>query len=197
MDSRYTEQGQGGPSAYGAGGATGHFDPIVFLKKPQVILRLFSLLFSIVVFGCIFSQGDEKSKCNFNYDNGACGYGEAVGIMAFVACCMFLPLDAFFDNISNVAYRKWIVLADIAISGLMSFLWFVCFCYLTNSWRISPEHRNKSAMEAVLAFSFFSTGCFIAITTLAVLRYREGVDAGAKTNVGQESYSQPGDTAPF
>ena len=33
---------EGGGQAYGAGKAGGPFDPIAFIKKPQVILRLVS-----------------------------------------------------------------------------------------------------------------------------------------------------------
>lgn len=45
----------------------------------------------------------------------------------------------------------------------MSFLWFVCFCYLTNAWSKTKidDTMYKSDMEAVLAFSFFSTGTFV------------------------------------
>jgi hypothetical protein len=70
-----------------------------------------------VVFSCIISQGDEKGICNFNGDSGACGYGETVGVMAFIILLVYIGLDALFDNISNVQHRKYIVLADIALSG--------------------------------------------------------------------------------
>jgi hypothetical protein len=43
MDSQYGEKSNA-PTAYGSGGATGHFDPITFIKKPQVALRLLSLV---------------------------------------------------------------------------------------------------------------------------------------------------------
>ena len=74
------------------------------------------------MFGCIYSQGDEKGRCNFNSDNGACGYGKVIGIMAFAIIWLFLGLDALLDNISNVNYRRYIVLADIALSG-----WFATY----------------------------------------------------------------------
>lgn len=43
MDSQYSDK-SGAASAYGSGGATGQFDPIAIVKKPQVILRLLSVV---------------------------------------------------------------------------------------------------------------------------------------------------------
>ena len=41
------------PGAYGAGMAGGAFDPMSFIRKPQVITRVVCWVFSIVVFACI------------------------------------------------------------------------------------------------------------------------------------------------
>ena len=41
-------------------------------------------------------------------------------------------------------------------------MWFVCFCYLTDKWRKTPDaikppdNRGKSDVQAAIAFSFFS-----------------------------------------
>jgi hypothetical protein len=75
-------------------------------------------LFSVIVFGCLFSQGDELGYCNFNKDGGACSYGEAIGIMAFIILLVFIGVDALFDNMSNAQHRKLAVMADMAISGI-------------------------------------------------------------------------------
>lgn len=69
-------------------------------------------MFSIVVFGCIQSQGYEKGLCAYGAQ-GACGYGTFVGVTAFLIAVVFLVLDGLFDNISNVMRRKYIVIADI------------------------------------------------------------------------------------
>lgn len=50
--------------------------------------------------------------------------------------------------------------------GIWSFLWFVCFCLLTNKWTtnlIQDKFKNKSGIEAAIAFSFFSIGTFVSI----------------------------------
>jgi hypothetical protein len=145
------------------------------------------MIFSIIVFGCISSSAWDDTRCYFgtgeNGDPVACGYGTAVGVLAFIQLMIFIALDALFDNLSNAIQRKYIVIGDIVSSGVMSFLWFVCFCYLANSWRISTPPmtggywRGTSGIEAAIAFSFFSTASFTVITVLAVLRYRQGVTA--------------------
>jgi hypothetical protein len=161
---------------YGSGGATGEFQLQAFVSKPQVILRLIGWLFAIVVFGCIADKGHQGNDCVYNGVEGACGYGIAVGVIAFLALMAFLVLDAMFDNISNVMHRKYAVLADIGFSGFWTFMWFVCFCLLADLWRRTEHsHINSSAPGAAVAFSFFSIAIFAALTVFAVRRYRLGV----------------------
>jgi hypothetical protein len=79
-------------------------------------------VFSIVVFGCISSSGwisdhGQGTVCAFNGVSSACGYGTAIGVLAFLGLMAFLVADAMFDNISNVQHRKYIVIADIGFSG--------------------------------------------------------------------------------
>ncbi|XP_046359609.1 synaptogyrin-2-like [Haliotis rufescens] len=170
-------------TAYGAGKAGAPFDPLVYIKKPQVILRLVSLLFSIIVFGCISSLGYYNNTCIINADANACGYGVGIGVIAFLLCVAFLLLDAIFDNLSSVQHRKYAVIADLTASGLWTFLWFVGFCYLTDGWRRTdttnpntyPIHgRGRDNIQAAIAFSFFSIFSWGAITFFAVRRYRQG-----------------------
>lgn len=204
MDGLYDDAGHGAgtggvgsgggatASAYGSGGATGRFQVTDFFKKPQVIVRLFAFVFSIVVFGCIQSQGYEKGTCMNDGPQGACGYGTFVGITAFLIAAVFLVLDGLFDNISNVMRRKYIVIADIVTACTWSFLYFVCFCYMTNSWRshYDPEFFGKAGVEAAIAFSFFNIGIFIALTVLAVMRYRAGVSENLSS---QPDFGYPSD----
>ncbi|KAI0236574.1 Synaptogyrin-1 [Lamellibrachia satsuma] len=170
-----------GGGAYGAGKATGQFDYLVYIKKPQVILRAVSWLFAIIVFGCIRSQGYyEGSTCLYG-DRNACNFGVAIGVLAFLGLMGFLILDALFDNISSVQHRKYVVIADMAFSGFWTFMWFVCFCYLTNKWNnTSVPTKNidkvgRSGVQAAIAFSFFSIPTFAALTYLAIMNYRKGV----------------------
>jgi len=169
-----------GGGAYGAGKATGHFDPLAFIKKPQVILRLISWVFSIIVFGCISSQGWFEGECLYNGDSGACRFGVAIGVIAFIGLTALLIADALFDNIPSVQQRKYIVMGDMGFSALWAFFYFVNFCYLTDAWRRTPTLTDilmsrKSGVEAAIAFSFFSIGTFGALTYFAVMRYRKGV----------------------
>jgi len=79
-------------------------------------------IFAIVVIGCISSQGyfyeNNAHHCVYNDVTGACGYGTFVGVMAFLGLIAFLILTSFFENISNIEHRKYIVMADIGYSGL-------------------------------------------------------------------------------
>jgi len=87
---------------------------------------VFLQVFSIVVFGCIASQGWHRGYCfdDKNVSHGVCGYGTAVGVLAFLLLLIFLGLDALFDTISNVQLRKYIVVADILCFGK-----FLCFYF--------------------------------------------------------------------
>ncbi|XP_073690459.1 synaptogyrin-2a [Garra rufa] len=170
-------------SAYGASLAGGAFDFWSFIKRPQTIVRLFSWLFSIVVFATIISEGyinpagEPTAKCMFNQNDSACSYGIGIGILAFMACVAFLVLDAYFPQISNANDRKYIVLGDLCFSGVWTFLWFVCFCVLANQWSHTDQGGVLAdAARAVVAFSFFSTATWALLTVLAFRRYRQGMD---------------------
>ena len=98
----------------------------------------------------------------YDGDDGACNYGVAIGVIAFLACLIFLATDLFMDSITNVEAKKYIYLADLLFSALWSFLWFVGFCYLCDKWRktddkdeIFSSHEKNNAQGAI-AFSFFS-----------------------------------------
>lgn len=60
----------------------------------------------------------------FNNADSACSYGVGVGVLAFLACVLFLMLDAYFPNISNAKERKYIVISDLAFSGKSWFSFF-------------------------------------------------------------------------
>ncbi len=87
-------------------------------------LRVPSLqLFSIVVFATITAEGYVNPKeaadvkCMFNENDSACSYAVGIGVLAFLACVIFLVLDAYFPQISNAKERKFIVLGDLVFSG--------------------------------------------------------------------------------
>ncbi|XP_063326730.1 synaptogyrin-2a [Pelmatolapia mariae] len=170
-------------SAYGASLAGGAFDLANFLKQPQTILRFLSWIFSIVVFATITAEGytntqtKAENQCMFNNNDSACSYGVGVGVLAFLACVLFLMLDAYFPNISNAKERKYIVISDLAFSAAWTFLWFICFCVLTNQWaKTTNIHVVFDAARGVITFSFFSIITWSLLTYFALARYRQGVN---------------------
>ncbi|KAJ4441142.1 hypothetical protein ANN_10992 [Periplaneta americana] len=154
-----------GGGAYGGGKAGAPFDPIQFVQRPQVILRAVCLLFAIIVFGCISSQGyyfdheEKKEVCLYNKDNNACNYGVGIGVIAFLASIGFLVGEFMFEQMSSVKTRKHYVLGDLGFSGFWAFLYFVGFCYLANQWSRAETPQGGygvNNVQAAIAFSFFS-----------------------------------------
>lgn len=80
-------------------------------------------MFSIAVFGPIVNEGYVNSdsgpelRCVFNGNTGACRFGVALGLGAFLACAAFLLLDVRFQQISSVRDRRRAVLLDLGFSG--------------------------------------------------------------------------------
>uniref|UniRef100_A0A8D0DTY4 Synaptogyrin n=1 Tax=Salvator merianae TaxID=96440 RepID=A0A8D0DTY4_SALMN len=193
-------------ASFGAGRAGAAVDPVEFLKRPQTILRIVSGIFSIVVFASIINEGyinSDKSpvlRCIYNSNEGACNYGIAIGLIAFLACIFFLAVDLYFQQISSVKDRKRVVLIDLGFSGFWSFLWFVAFCFLANQWQRTPDSKGArqdgDAARAAIAFSFFSIISWVALTIKAFQRYRLGTDMSlfatdqfpADPNAGYPSY---------
>lgn len=170
-------------NVYGAAMSGGSFDPSNFFQQPHVIARVVSWIFSIVVFACISSEGyinlptSGKLQCIFNQNVDACHYGVGIGVLAFLICIVFFALDVYFPQISNANQRKHIVLADLAVSALWTFLWFIGFCFLTNQWvntTAIPLIGSDSA-RAAIAFCFFSIFSWGLLLAFAYKRYQAGV----------------------
>ncbi|XP_014671377.1 PREDICTED: synaptogyrin-2-like isoform X2 [Priapulus caudatus] len=177
-----------GNLAYGAGPAGQPFDPLTFIKKPTVILRLLSLVFSLIVFSCIASEGwfqdDEGYEvCQYNMNSSACHYGTGIGVLAFLGCVGFLVADALFENITSVKTRKHVVVGDMIFSALWTLLWFIGFCFLANTWSKTPtillpaDGFGKNNVQAAIAFSFFSIFTWAGLSFFAVKRFRDGVSS--------------------
>ncbi|CAF0725750.1 unnamed protein product [Adineta ricciae] len=167
------------PQAFGAGRAGSAFDAIEFLKKPQVILRIVAWVFAIIVFACIAQEGYANNQCRYN-NSGACGYGIAIGVIAFLLTIAFTGLDVYFPNIANIKTRKIIVVTELIISAIMVFLWFIGFCYLADQWRQQdpkdmPGWNGRNSVQAAIAFSFFSILAWGGLVFFTFRRYREGV----------------------
>lgn len=80
-------------------------------------------VFALIVFSCIFGEGysnthqSKQKYCIFNHNEDACGYGIAIGVLAFLASAFFLVVDVYFPQISNVTDRKYLVISDLLFSG--------------------------------------------------------------------------------
>ena len=137
---------------------------------------LSSQIFAIIVFGCIAQQGYVDDVCRYNGSN-ACGYGISVGVIAFLITMAFTGLDLYFPNISSINTRKNLVLVELIASsndsvrrsfvrdgfrlGILVFLWFIGFCYMTDQWRQEPEKNKdgwdgRDSVQAALGFAFIS-----------------------------------------
>ncbi|XP_060945644.1 synaptogyrin-2a [Limanda limanda] len=171
-------------SAYGASLAGGTFDAVKFSRQPETILRCLSWLFSIVVFATITGEGyvnapDSKDAlCIFNGSDSACSYGVGIGVLAFLACVVFLVLDAYFPQISNAKERKYIVIGDLVFSAAWTLLWFICFCVLASLWSHTVDQSSlpADAARAIVAFSFFSAITWGLSSYFAYARYSKGVN---------------------
>nr|CAG4638789.1 EOG090X0FHR [Cyclestheria hislopi] len=187
-----------GAGAYGAGKAGGNFQLIEFIQTPQVILRLVNILFSIIVFGSITSQGwhfdltTKREECLYNGDPNACNYGVGIGVIAFLGAVLLLAGEYMFPQMSSVKTRRHFVIGDMGFSALWSFLYFVGFCYLASQWTKAaniPEAAGSSNnMRAAIAFSFFSVFSWGGSAFFGYKRYREGSDSAFatayETNIG-------------
>ncbi|XP_051529336.1 synaptogyrin-2-like [Myxocyprinus asiaticus] len=175
---------ESGSVVYGASLAGAGFDLIKFIKQPQTITRFLSWVFSIVVFASITAEGyvnssnEQQVRCVFNRNDGACHYGVGIGVIAFLACVAFLLADAYLPLMSNAQERKYVVMADVAFSGSWTFLWFVCFCLMSDQWSKTLDIRGipTDAVHAVIAFSFFSIASWGVLTYFALVRFRQGVE---------------------
>ncbi|CAF1619453.1 unnamed protein product, partial [Adineta ricciae] len=143
------------PQAFGAGRTGSAFDPIEFIKKPQVILRVVAWVFATIVFASIAQEGYVNGVCRYNESN-ACGYGVAIGVIAFLLTIGFTALDVYFPNISNIKTRRTAVLSELGASGALTFFWFIGFCYMTDQWRQEdqkdlPEWNGRNSVQAAIA----------------------------------------------
>lgn len=172
--------------AFGGGKAGAPFDPLSFIKRPPVVLRICGLLFSIIVFGCISAQGwqynqtEEKEQCIMNGSNSTCTFGNGVAIFAFIAAIGFLVGEYFFEQMSSVKTRKHYVIFDLGFSGFWSFLYFVSFCVMTHQWSKSPEPTagyGHSNIGGAIFFSFVSIFIWAGNAFFGWQRLQTGTEA--------------------
>nr|CAG4642108.1 EOG090X0FHR [Eurycercus lamellatus] len=175
--------------AFGAGKAGTSFNPVEFFQRPQVILRLLNILFSIIVFGSISSKGytliGSKEVCLYNGDGNACNYGVGIGVIAFLAAIVLLAGEYFFPQMSSVKTRRHFVMADLGFSGFWAFLYGVGFIYLASQWTKTestiPVTAAGNNLRGAIAFSFFSVFTWSGSAFFAYQRYRQGAESAFAT----------------
>ncbi|XP_017110554.1 synaptogyrin [Drosophila elegans] len=167
--------------AYGGGKAGGAFDPLTFAMKPQVVIRALCWLFSVVVFGCISSEGwtekDGKEYCLYNGDGMACKYGNMVGVFGFLASMGFMAGEFLFERMSSVKSRKRYVMADMGFSAGWTFMYFVAFLYLWSQWSSSPPPPlgiGAGSMKTAIWFCLFSIVSWALCALMAYKRFLIG-----------------------
>nr|CAG4645177.1 EOG090X0FHR [Leptodora kindtii] len=177
-----------GAGAYGAGKAGGSFNPVEFVQRPQVILRLLNILFSVIVFGSINAQGwhyKEKETCLYNGDANACNYGVGIGVIAFLAASLLVAGEYFLPQMSSVKTRRHFVLGDLGFSAFWAFLYAVGFIYLASQWNKTADIPEAIAsgnnLRAAIAFSFFSVFTWAGSAYFAFQRNAQGADSAFAT----------------
>lgn len=89
--------------------------------------------------------------------------------MGFLICLGYLAIDFLFEVFNNTV-RKWLVIADLAVSVLWSFFSLVAFAVMADKFGGS----GSSTAEGAIAFSFFAMLGFGILAGLAIYQYRLG-----------------------
>eukprot|EP00117_Sycon_ciliatum_P009428 scpid94017/ scgid11721/ Synaptogyrin-3 len=171
MSEGYSQGGEGvraspsgflndGPAAGGAGQKLLEACKKVAARRESLV-RLLTLLLSIIVFGTISDGGwTVNGQCVFYARTSTCGFGFTTGLVAFFASIGFLTADVLIIYSDLEHYRRPFDVLDMAFSGLWTFMWFVSFCVLADHWRRSPRiiftTMQRNSAQSAIAFSFFS-----------------------------------------
>lgn len=187
--------------AFGGVKAGGQQDPLTYVKRPAVVIRIFALLFSIIVFGCVsssgwfFMQDKQIEVCVMNTESAAvCHFSTFVGIIGFLAAIGFLVGEWFFEQMSSIKSRKHYVILDMAFSGIWALFYAIAFIFMANSWRQSDEMFSfaKSNIIGAIFFAFLSVFCWLGSVGLAYQRFKAGSDTAFSQGLGDEAMGQDG-----
>eukprot|EP00123_Amoebidium_parasiticum_P020915 comp5859_c0_seq1/m.1722 comp5859_c0_seq1/g.1722 ORF comp5859_c0_seq1/g.1722 comp5859_c0_seq1/m.1722 type:complete len:221 (-) comp5859_c0_seq1:821-1483(-) len=150
--------------------------------KPPAALRAAQWLFAVTVFGCVADKCKPQEYCVFN-DSGACNYAIGVGVFAFLLATVFLAADLYGHENFGLMTRPF-ALMETSVSGALSFLWFVGFCYLADQWRKdngppaffgeAVKHWSSRVInnaQGAIVFSLFSLLAWCGSTYLAYAAY--------------------------
>ena len=89
---------------------------IFFSHNQFQIIKSIIKIFAIIVFACIAQEGYWNGTCSYN-GSTACGYGIAIGVIAFIIALAFTIIDIFLKNVSSASIRKMIVLGELVAAG--------------------------------------------------------------------------------
>jgi len=165
---------------------------VKYLKKPTVRVKILSSVLSIIVFGCILSEGwrfDHSKKaevCIIHNSYSTCQLGTTIPILSFTMALLILCGEYYYDQLPSLETKKQFVFSDFIFSGLFAFLFLISFSSLAHQWGLSPEprgHVGHSNISAAIAFSFFSILSWSVSAGLAYRRLQSGVDTDLETSL--------------
>ncbi|XP_030053682.1 synaptogyrin-4 [Microcaecilia unicolor] len=157
----------------------------LFVIKPLTLTRTIAWIFALVVSGTLVTEGYQNTlwsselHCVLNSNPVACGYGIGVGLLGFLVCVIFLGLDVAENHITKASIYKAVIIMDLVVSILWTFLWFIGFCFLAHQWTLSDSRRyvlGNSAARISITFSFFSIPCWGTLVYLSILRLQSAPD---------------------
>ena len=102
-----------------------HEHLVKYIKKPLTIIRISALVFSVIVFGCISSEGWHYDPaagtrvCSVNSSYGTCQLAVTVAVLALLLGAALMAAEWFYDALPSSDARKQLVLADLVFSGKM------------------------------------------------------------------------------
>jgi len=190
--------------AFGGVKAGGQQDPLTYVKRPAVVIRIFALFFSIIVYGEVASRGwflqqpklEEICviKPASSKSSAACYFATTIGSTGFLVAVLFLIVEWFFEQMSSIKSRKHYVILDMAFSGIWALFYAIAFIFMANSWRQSDEMFSfaKSNIIGAIFFAFLSVFCWLGSVGLAYQRFKAGSDTAFSQGLGDEAMGQDG-----
>nr|CAX82820.1 synaptogyrin 3 [Schistosoma japonicum] len=140
---------------------TALLEPVHYIQKPQVLLRLVTVVLSVVLIAIVHNGCYIYGKCLFSEDQASCGYSLFLSSSSVILCLFYLWFDLITDNISNIVMRTRIVKLDVILTGIWAFLWLIAFCLLCNRWKntdqdfLSQNIVSPDGPRAAVAVTFF------------------------------------------
>ena len=170
-------------------------------QRPQFFLRIFSVVFAVIVLAITARQVDETNGTGCVFINSLgnpalCFLAIGVASMACLTSLIFLVLDCVVLAVSDDGHMaRCIQVADLSLGSAGSILWLVTFCYAAHEWQGNPYSGLSDDAEganAVLAFSFFSVATWLTLAVFggAAVCISSGISvrrAGYKRIDGDES----------